>query len=162
MVEVFCDPTHVASTRLPTQNEEKITYTLLSNCVVVSKLTITGAVEAGFGATSWGKSSLLTPPIVCPHAVNLIISAWLKPCFLKLSTRVGKSCWGSGVPLLVPADQTSVRPLRNGMMGPPQVETERIAPMAMISAPAEMLDREELRRTGTYGKHICWERFQSR
>jgi len=136
-IKVFCDSVCLSESFLV--EGQMLAYTLLSYCVVVSKSMMWGWPGVVLADTSIGKSASRTPPTVWPQAVKVIISVFENPCFRKLSVRVSRSCWGSGVPN-PPGVHASIRPPRNGTMGPPQVATAKTPPRAMMSAPTIMVN----------------------
>jgi hypothetical protein len=108
-----------------------------------------------------GWSALVTPPILCPQAIKPIMSADENPILLKLLVNVFMSSEGTGVPVF-PAVHASIRPPRNGMVGPWQVATEKIAPRAIRSAPINAVRKTESQASlVTDERHICWEMIRS-
>lgn len=91
-------------------------------------------ISVPFPGTIFGKSTFRTPPNVCPQATRLIISVALKPCSRKRSVCMSSVSCGCGTPRR-PAASASVRPPRNGRIGPPHEATPQTTPRATRSAP---------------------------
>jgi hypothetical protein len=75
---------------------------------------------------------------VCPHAVNLIASSFPNPALAKISSVSCKEVSGAGTPD-APGPVASMRPVRKGIIGPPQLEMLNVRERAIKSATRDIL-----------------------